>query len=131
MRKNTVLVCSAIIFMVSCAQKDVFRTPVKQTERPTIYPEEMDAESRSLVAQIQQTMTFEQVAKIVPIWRNDLKIVEHGGIWYKAPVGSNWIIRLRFENPDKNPVVLKRKLNLPPLIRQRLLGEEEVAVPDR
>ncbi len=83
----------------------------------------MDSVSKSRISQIRVGLTFEEVARIIPIYTNGLQLVEHGGIWYNAPAGTNWIVMLRFENPTKEPDLLKRKLNYPPEIRDRVPNE--------
>ena len=88
-----------------------------------VYPESMNASLKGRISQIHVGMTFEEVAKITPIYTNGFQTVEHGGIWYNSPSGSNWIVMLRFENPSKQPDMLKRTLNWRPMIRTRALDE--------
>jgi hypothetical protein len=110
-----------MVMLCSCACE---QAPSGGNENPVaegaiIYPKDMDSNSRSRVAMIHLGLTFEEVARIIPIYTNGLQKEEHGGIWYNAPAGTNWIVELRFENPLRQPDLQKRKLNCPPLIRDR------------
>lgn len=118
-------VCFITMMLCSCAPQ---HTPWadngrRVAEHEIIYPEDMDSISRSRISQIRIGLTFEEVTRIIPIYTNGLQNVEHGGTWYHAPAGTNWILLLRFENPSTEPDLLKRKLNYPPEIRARVPNE--------
>jgi hypothetical protein len=83
----------------------------------------MDSVARSRISQIRVGLTFEAVARIIPIYTNGLQLVEHGGTWYQAAAGTNGIVSLRFENASTQPDLVKRKLNYPPEIRAKVPNE--------
>ena len=89
----------------------------------TAYPQEIDPDSSNLVYRIHENMTFAEIARLIQIYTNGLNLVEHGGIWYNASVGSNWIVKLRFENRPGNLDPFERKLNYPPIVRRKLPDE--------
>ncbi len=95
-------------------------------EEQVVYPEGMGTALSKGISQIHVGMTFKEIAQITPIYTNGLQLVEHGGIWFHSPAGTNWIVMLRFENPTKQPDVLKRKLNMAPMIRARVPNESSL-----
>jgi len=83
----------------------------------------MDAALSNSISQIHVGMSFKEISEIIPILTNGLRLVEHGGIWFNSPAGTNRIVMLRLEAPSKQPDMLKRKLNLTPVIRARVPNE--------
>ena len=88
-----------------------------------VYPKDMEGTMRNRISQIHVGMTFAEVAQILRIYTNGLQLVEHGGTWFNAAAGTNWIVMLRFVNASVQPEISRRKLNFQPLIRARVPDE--------
>ena len=76
-----------------------------------------------LASELHQNMTFEEVSKVVPLVGNEMGVSEHGGIWFKVPIGDNYYMQLRFSRPFKGQGYESMSLNLPPQVK-RNRGEQ-------
>lgn len=113
-----------LAFLPSCAPRQgISRRNTNLLGEPVIYPAGMDAALSNSISQIHVGMSFKEISEIIPILTNGLRLVEHGGIWFNSPAGTNRIVMLRLEAPSKQPDMLKRKLNLTPVIRARVPNE--------
>jgi hypothetical protein len=78
-----------------------------------------EEQAGQLVSRIREGMTFEQVAKIIPLSaRHENLTVEHGGVWYDVPLGAHRIVQLRFERPLRGQKISGCVLNYPPQIKR-------------
>ena len=77
------------------------------------------AKAKELTSQFHEGMTYEQVSRVIPLTRrNEVPVIEHGGVWYDVPVGKEYYIQLRFEHSKDGASYSQSKLNLPAQIKR-------------
>ena len=76
---------------------------------------------QDLLEEIKVGMTFDEVARVIPLFTNSIGMQTAGSIWFHVPVDERHTIRLRFSRPDKNRNLHTITLNLPP---EMLLKED-------
>ena len=105
----------AAVLLVSCKLNSRLssETEIRPVTKPT-----NDEQTTQIIARIHEGMTFRQINELIPLPTNGMHIVEHGGIWYTATVGTN-VIQFRFAHPAGNFDTANFKLNLPPQVKPR------------
>jgi hypothetical protein len=75
--------------------------------------------AKQMTSQLHEGMTYEQVTRIIPLTRrNEVPVLEHGGVWYDVPIGKGYYIQLRFEHSRDGASYLQNRLNLPAIVKQ-------------
>jgi hypothetical protein len=76
-----------------------------------------------VAAEIKTNMTFQEISKMIPLSINIRAYGgEHGGVWYSVPIGTKYLIKLRFEHPrgPTHPTgprsISDCRLNYPPML---------------
>jgi hypothetical protein len=127
-RLNVIVIGMVVVSYLSSCHSHKHREDAPHSETHTNSLVAMLIEKQravDLASELHENMTFDQIAKIIPLSAtNESPTVEHGGVWYNVPVGSNYYLQLRFEHSSDNRTFEKCRLNLPPQVKSWVVFKE-------